>query len=233
MTDNASKLASLNVTNKILKIVNTDEFRKRCNINGLVAYELMYNMHFTADQVKASGVAGSNGVKKARHWIIHHRYPGRPGPDTILYLEEEEELNEKIHREIFERTQPTLNEAFKLMEENGRLEKVKQHLRKSWVNKYIRRQKQFHVCKGHVLDEKRFLATTFLNILPFFNWLLQIFKNGKYSEFNIWSFDETNVQLFFTNSTLMVTDSKQRYQFRCGSSPRPNYTLSLCVSAAG
>ncbi|KAA6394128.1 MAG: hypothetical protein EZS28_010347 [Streblomastix strix] len=132
MTDNESKLASLNIMNKIQKIANIDEFRKWYNSSGLLAFKLMYDMHFTADQVKASGVAGSIGVKKAGHWIIHHRYPGRPGPDTILFLEEEEELNERIHREIYERTPLTLNEAFILMEENGRLEKVKQHLSKSW-----------------------------------------------------------------------------------------------------
>ncbi|KAA6395149.1 MAG: hypothetical protein EZS28_009322 [Streblomastix strix] len=121
MTDNTSKLAQLNVSSQIQKIVNTGDFRKLHNSNVFVAHKLMYNLHFTAEQVKASGVAGSNGVRKAKYWIKLHRFPGRPGPDTVLFLEEEEELVERIHRKIFECTPPTLNQvrnmAIILMEE--------------------------------------------------------------------------------------------------------------------
>ncbi|KAA6397761.1 MAG: hypothetical protein EZS28_006708 [Streblomastix strix] len=88
-------------------------------------------MHFIADQVQISGIAGSNGVRKAKEQISHHRYLGRPGPNTILYLEVEKELNEKVFREIFVLSLPTLNEAFILKEKYERKEKVKQHKRKS------------------------------------------------------------------------------------------------------
>ncbi|KAA6312607.1 MAG: hypothetical protein EZS28_055896, partial [Streblomastix strix] len=111
MTDNTQKLAQLNVSSQIQKIVDTGDFRKLHNSNILVAHELMYNLHFNAEQVKASGVAGSNGVRKAKYWINLHRFPGRLGPDTILFLEEEEELVERIHREIFECIPPQLNQV--------------------------------------------------------------------------------------------------------------------------
>ncbi|KAA6397762.1 MAG: hypothetical protein EZS28_006709 [Streblomastix strix] len=92
---------------------------------------------------------------------------------------------------------------------------------------------EFHVRKGREHNEKRFLASTFLNLISYFTWLRQIIMDDQYSKFNLWSFDETNVQLFFKNSTLIITEVKTKYKFRCGSSLRPIYTLSLCVSAAG
>ncbi|KAA6379351.1 MAG: hypothetical protein EZS28_025122 [Streblomastix strix] len=98
MIDKTSKLAQHNVSSQIQKIVNTGDFRKLHNSNVLVAHELMYNLRFTAEQVKASGIAGSNGVRKAKYWIKLHRSPGQPGPDTVLFLEEKEELVERIHR---------------------------------------------------------------------------------------------------------------------------------------
>ncbi|KAA6376338.1 MAG: hypothetical protein EZS28_028135 [Streblomastix strix] len=197
MTDNTLKLAQLYVSSQIQKIVNTGDFRRLHNSNVLVAHELMYNLHFTAEQVKASGVAGSNGVRKAKYWIKFHSFPGRPGPDTVLFLEEEEELVEQIHREIFER---------------------------NYFDGGVRKIILSKTTSEQIMDKQ---------VHKKIKRISQILKSGKYTDFSIWSFDETNVQFFFSNSILMVTDAKSRYQFRCGSSPRPNYTLSLCVSAAG
>ncbi|KAA6389891.1 MAG: hypothetical protein EZS28_014581 [Streblomastix strix] len=64
------------------------------------------------------------------------------------------------------------------------------------------------------------------------NSQLQQIIDRDYEHWNIWSLDETNVQIFFNSGKLSVTFKSSKLNFRKGHGRRISQTLTLCVSAA-
>ncbi|KAA6397505.1 MAG: hypothetical protein EZS28_006966 [Streblomastix strix] len=231
--NNSDKLAQLRLPKIIKQIAETPEFQKKYPSYGRAAYALLYVYYFNLEDVRKAEVTGSKGIKNAKRWKKKGRFPGKSGPDSVITAEETLELKIRIQNEILDHCPPEIEDiTLSILFENDRLEAEAKKIDNSWANHFIDRCAEFRKFRGHVLDEQRFNASTIENIQPYFDWLNQFLQRG-YLECNIWSLDETNVQIFQNNGKLAVTFKSTKSNFRKGPPRKLNSTLTLCVSGAG